>query len=150
MAQGYKQIYGIDYDEIFAPVAKMSIARIIIALSAIRQWPYRKWMLKMSVFMGSKKSILKLHLVSIKNSSVCRLKKFLHGLKQANWAWIERFKHINFAPLFVQSNIIFPCSINKVKRVQLSLLYMLTTSLLLEMTRKISKISRVFYLDHFK
>ena len=34
VAKGFAQKYGIDYEETFAPVAKMPIARIILTLSA--------------------------------------------------------------------------------------------------------------------
>ena len=33
MAQGYNQVYGIDYGETFAPVEKMNTIRILIALA---------------------------------------------------------------------------------------------------------------------
>jgi hypothetical protein len=34
VARGYSQTYGIDYDETFAPVEKMSIVRTLISCAA--------------------------------------------------------------------------------------------------------------------
>jgi Reverse transcriptase (RNA-dependent DNA polymerase) len=34
MAKGYSQTYGIDYNETFAPVAKMSTVRTLVSLKA--------------------------------------------------------------------------------------------------------------------
>jgi hypothetical protein len=39
VARGYSQTYGIDYDKIFAPVAKMSTVRTLISCAAIFGWP---------------------------------------------------------------------------------------------------------------
>lgn len=38
VAKGYKQQHEVDYTEVFAPVARLDIVRIIIALSAQRGW----------------------------------------------------------------------------------------------------------------
>lgn len=38
MAKGYAQTYGIDYQETFAPVAKMNIVRVLISLAANQDW----------------------------------------------------------------------------------------------------------------
>ena len=37
--RGYSQTYGIDYDETFAPVAKMSTVRTLISCAANLDWP---------------------------------------------------------------------------------------------------------------
>jgi hypothetical protein len=39
IAKGHSQTYGIDYDETFAPVAKMSTVRTLISCAANFGWP---------------------------------------------------------------------------------------------------------------
>ncbi len=38
VAKGYAQTYGIDYKEIYSPVAKMTTVRAIIAMAIIKGW----------------------------------------------------------------------------------------------------------------
>jgi len=38
VAKGYSQQYGMDYEETFSPVAKITIIRTLIAVATIRQW----------------------------------------------------------------------------------------------------------------
>jgi hypothetical protein len=38
VAKGYAQVQGIDYDEVFPPVARLETVRILLALAAQREW----------------------------------------------------------------------------------------------------------------
>lgn len=39
VARGYSQEYGIDYEDIFAPVARMETVRIMFTLATQNNWP---------------------------------------------------------------------------------------------------------------
>jgi len=42
VAKGYAQTYGIDYEETYSPVAKMTIVRTIIVMAATKGWSLRQ------------------------------------------------------------------------------------------------------------
>ena len=46
VAQGYTQTYDIDYEEIFAPIAKLNTIRILISLAVNFDWPLRQYDIK--------------------------------------------------------------------------------------------------------
>ena len=38
VAKGYKQKYGEDYEEVFAPIARLDMVRMLISLAAYHSW----------------------------------------------------------------------------------------------------------------
>ncbi|KAJ9545430.1 hypothetical protein OSB04_025137 [Centaurea solstitialis] len=99
VAKGYSQAYGIDYDETFSPVAKMSSVRICIALAAIHHWPLYQLDVKNAFLNGVLKEEVYMEqppgfIVEEEASKVCRLRRSLYGLKQSPRAWFGRFSSV--------------------------------------------------------
>jgi hypothetical protein len=44
VVKGYSQLPGIDYGEVFAPVARVETIRIVISFVAQNNWRFIKWM----------------------------------------------------------------------------------------------------------
>ena len=97
VAKGYSQQYGIDYAEVFAPVARLDTIRIILSITAQHGWTVFQLDVK-SVFLHGE-----LHEdVFVTQPSgyerkghehqVYKLKKALYGLKQAPRAWYNRIE----------------------------------------------------------
>jgi hypothetical protein len=87
VAKGFSQVEGIDYNETFAPVAKMNSIRLVLALAASHKWEVHQMDVKSTFLHGDLKEEIYMEqpLGYIQNDSslVCRLKKSLYGLKQA-------------------------------------------------------------------
>ncbi|CAL8997966.1 unnamed protein product [Prunus brigantina] len=107
VALGNKQEYGLDYDETFAPVAKMTTVRTILALAASQSWPLHQMDVKNAFLHGDLKEEVYLKLPSGMPTSspndVCKLKRSLYGLKQAPRVWFEKFRSTLLGFSFTQS-----------------------------------------------
>ncbi|KAH9781357.1 hypothetical protein KPL71_008429 [Citrus sinensis] len=97
VAKGYKQEFGVDYKEVFAPVARLETIRLIIALASQNAWPvfqldvksaFLHGELQKEVFIEQPPGYVKLG----SEHKVYKLKKALYGLKQAPRAW---YSHID-------------------------------------------------------
>ncbi|CAL2238905.1 unnamed protein product [Prunus armeniaca] len=94
VAKGYSQKPGIDYNETFAPVARLDTIRTLIALAAQKEWSlYRldvksaflNGVLKEEVYVDQPQGFVK----KDEETKVYKLHKALYGLKQAPRAWYD-------------------------------------------------------------
>ncbi|XP_042946557.1 uncharacterized protein LOC122279793 isoform X1 [Carya illinoinensis] len=97
VAKGYTQTYGIDYEETFSPVAKISSVRVLISLAANLDWPLFQLDVKNAFLHGDLHEEVYMEqppgfvAQGEYRGTVCRLKKALYGLKQSPRAWFGRF-----------------------------------------------------------
>jgi hypothetical protein len=106
VALGNKQEYGIDYDETFAPVAKMTTVRTILSIAASNGWSLHQMDVKNAFLHGDlTEDIYMTPPQGLFSSSkgVCKLKRSLYGLKQAPRAWYEKFRSTLLGFSFSQS-----------------------------------------------
>lgn len=87
VAKGYKQRRGIDYDEIFSPVAKYTSLRFLLALASNEDLQLLQLDVKSAFLNGTLEEVIFIEqpegfLVKDKRNHVYRLLKALYGLKQ--------------------------------------------------------------------
>ena len=92
VAKGYFQKFRIDYEEIYAPVARFDSIRILIAISAQLNWNLHHLDVKSAFLNGVIKEDLYVmqpegYVKKGKESHVLKLTKALYGLKQAPQVW---------------------------------------------------------------
>jgi len=101
------QQYGLDYEETFAPVAKMTTVRIVMAIAVSKGWSIRQMDVKNAFQHGDLQEKLYMTpppgLFSSSSTEVCHLKRSLYGLKQAPRAWFEKFRTTLLDFTFTQS-----------------------------------------------
>ena len=98
VAKGYTQTYGIDYQETFAPVAKMNTIRILLSVAINNGWNLYQMDVKNAFLQGTLEEEVYMtlppgHRLENNTNLVCRLKKSIYGLKQSPRAWYGKLSH---------------------------------------------------------
>ncbi|GJR43670.1 retrovirus-related pol polyprotein from transposon TNT 1-94 [Tanacetum coccineum] len=96
VVKGYAQKEGIDFNEIFSPVVRMTTVRVVLALCATYDLHLEQLDVKTAFLHGNLyEEIYMLQPEGFeqkgKENLVCRLNKSLYGLKQAPRCWYKRF-----------------------------------------------------------
>ena len=97
VAKGYAHCYGIDYTEVFAPVARLDTIRTILAVAAQSNWKIFQLDVKSAFLHGELKENVYVRqpegfIKKGEEEKVYKLKKALYGLKQAPRAWYNRIE----------------------------------------------------------
>ncbi|GJW98400.1 retrovirus-related pol polyprotein from transposon TNT 1-94 [Tanacetum coccineum] len=97
VAQGYKQQKGIDFDETYAPVARLESIRILLAYACVHDFKLFQMDVKsafLNGFINEEVYVSQPHgfIDFEKPNHVYKLKKSLYGLKQSPKAWYDRLK----------------------------------------------------------
>lgn len=94
VAQGFSQIYGVDFHHTYAPTLRLDSQRAVLALSAIQDRVLRQLDVKGAYLNGSLKEEIYMKQpegFDDGTGRVCRLLKTLYGLKQAGREWNAKF-----------------------------------------------------------
>ncbi|KAK1620485.1 hypothetical protein QYE76_026002 [Lolium multiflorum] len=110
VAKGYAQRQGVDFEEVFAPVARMESVRLLLALAAHSAWQVHHMDVKSAFLNGELAETVYVQqppgfVQGADQWKVLKLKKALYGLKQAPRAWNAKLDASLTALGFIRSEL---------------------------------------------
>lgn len=108
VARGFSQKYGIDYDEVFAPVIRQTTFKILLAIAGNKKLIVKHLDAKTAFLNGKLSEPIYMrqpqgYEVNNKEELVCKLSRGLYGLKQAAKLWNDELNYILQSFGFTQS-----------------------------------------------
>ena len=132
VAQGFTQVEGLDFEETYAPVARLEAIQMLLAYAAHHNFKLYQMDVKSAFLKGPIQE-----LVYVEQppgfedpkfpNHVYKLQKALHGLKQAPRAWYECLKEFLLKQGFEIAKPILPFSLTKLAKIYLCAKYMWMT-----------------------
>ena len=116
VAKGFKQRYGIDYEDTFSPVIKAATIRLVLSVAVSRGWSLRQLDVQNAFLHGVlEEEVYMRQPLGFEDSSkpnyLCRLDKALYGLKHAPRAWYSRLslklQQLGFCPSKGDTSLFF-------------------------------------------
>lgn len=97
VAKGHAQRFGVDYNDVYAPVARWDTIRMIIAITAQRNWTIYQLDVKSAFLHGELHEVVYVDqpqgfIIKGNEEKVYKLRKALYGLKQAPRAWFSKIE----------------------------------------------------------
>ena len=99
VAKGFKQTYGIDYDETFSPVVMLKSIRILLAIAAY--YDYEIWQMDVKTVFLNGNLLEDVYMTQPEGfvdpkypNRVCKLQRSIYGLKQTSRSWNLRFDEV--------------------------------------------------------
>ena len=106
VARGFTQVYGLDYWDTFASVAKLVSLRILLAIAAFEDLEIHQMDVVLAFLAGNIDGDVYMEqpegFVHGDTSQVCKLYRSLYGLKQAPRIWNERINSFLYSIGFTQ------------------------------------------------
>lgn len=99
VAQGFSQKFGTDYDEVFAPVAKQTTFKILLAVASAEKMKVKHLDVKTAFLYGELEEPIYMKqpqgfVVEGKEEKVCLLRRSIYGLKQAGRVWNQLLSQV--------------------------------------------------------